>query len=112
MVFMLHQKCDGSRHDGKAKDVLIDPIATQKRVGCEGGTARDPVTNTAQLRSYEIYDALLQLKAMILASSKKAASPAKVPGISKGCATRLRCLAADARACRLALCTSMKFNDR
>ena len=34
--------------------------------------SRDPATKVAQLRNYEIYDALLQLQAMILASSKEA----------------------------------------
>ena len=36
--------------------------------------SRDPTTKTAQLRNYEIYDALLQTQAMILASSKEASS--------------------------------------
>lgn len=38
---------------------------------------RDRTTNIASLRNYAIYDALLQLQAMILASSKEAGSPVK-----------------------------------
>lgn len=51
--------------------------------------SRDPATKVAQLRNYEIYDALLQLQAMILASSKEAGSPAKMRGIGNEFAKRL-----------------------
>ena len=44
--------------------------------------SRDPATDLAPLRNYEIYDALLQLQAMILASSKEACSPTKMRAIS------------------------------
>jgi hypothetical protein len=57
--------------------------------------SRDPATNVAQLRNYEIYDALLQLQAMILASSKEAGSPAKVRGIGNEFAKRLSRLVAE-----------------
>jgi hypothetical protein len=58
-------------------------------------SSRDPATQIAQLRNYEIYDALLQLQAMILASSKEAASPAKMRGISNEFAKRLSHLVAE-----------------
>ena len=58
-------------------------------------TSRDPATNLAQLRNYEIYDALLQLQAMILASSKEARSPAKMRGIGNEFAKRLSRLVAE-----------------
>lgn len=51
--------------------------------------SRDPATRIAALRNYEIYDALLQLQAMILASSKEAGSPAKMRGIGNEFAKRL-----------------------
>jgi hypothetical protein len=57
--------------------------------------SRDPATKIAQLRNYEIYDALLQLQAMILASSKEAASPTKMRGISNEFAKRLSRLVAE-----------------
>jgi len=57
-------------------------------------TSRDPATKVAQLRNYEIYDALLQLQAMILASSKEAESPAKMRGIGNEFAKRLSRLVA------------------
>jgi len=57
-------------------------------------SSRDPVTNVAQLRNYEIYDALLQLQAMILASSKEAGSPTEMHRIGKEFAKRLRRLVA------------------
>ncbi|HUN95093.1 MAG TPA: hypothetical protein VMU69_02500 [Bradyrhizobium sp.] len=59
------------------------------------GASRDPITNSAQLRNYEIYDALLQLQAMILASSKEAESPAKMRGIGNAFAKRLGRLVAE-----------------
>ena len=58
-------------------------------------TSRDPATQIAQLRNYEIYDALLQLQAMILASSKEAGSPAKMRGIGNEFAKRLSRLVAE-----------------
>ena len=57
--------------------------------------SRDPATQIAQLRNYEIYDALLQLQAMILASSKAAESPAKMRGIGSEFAKRLSRLVAE-----------------
>jgi hypothetical protein len=51
--------------------------------------SRDPTTKVAQLRNYEIYDALLQLQAMILASSREAGSRVKMRGISNEFAKRL-----------------------
>jgi len=53
-------------------------------------TARDPASGMVPLLNYEIYDALLQLQAMILASSKQAGSPAKMREISNDFAKRLR----------------------
>jgi len=57
--------------------------------------SRDPVTNVTPLRNYEIYDALLQLQAMILASSKEAGSPTKMRAIGSQFAKRLRRLVAE-----------------
>jgi hypothetical protein len=57
--------------------------------------SRDPATQVAHLRNYEIYDALLQLQAMILASSKEAGSPAKMRGIGNEFAKRLSRLVAE-----------------
>ncbi len=51
--------------------------------------SRDPTTNVSQLRNYEIYDALLQLQAMVLASSKDAGSPSKMREIGQEFAKRL-----------------------
>ena len=58
-------------------------------------TSRDPETKTAALRNYEIYDALLQLQAMILASSKEAKSPTRARETSYEFAKRLRRLIAQ-----------------
>jgi len=57
--------------------------------------ARDPATGTASLRNYEIYDALLQLQALLLASSKDASSPAKMREIGNEFSKRLRRLVAE-----------------
>ena len=57
--------------------------------------SRDPTTNMATLRNYEIYDALLQLQAIILASSKQAASAAEMRVIGAQFARRLRRLVAE-----------------
>jgi hypothetical protein len=57
--------------------------------------SRDPATKTAQLRNYEIYDALLQTQAMILASSKEANSATQMRGIGNEFAKRLRRLVAE-----------------
>src|ERR1051326_174777 len=57
--------------------------------------ARDPATGTASLRNYEIYDALLQLQALLLASSKDAGSPTKMREIGNDFAERLRRLVAE-----------------
>jgi hypothetical protein len=60
--------------------------------------SRDPATKTAQLLNYEIYDALLQAQAMVLASSKEANSAAQMRDISHEFAKRLRRLAAEFKA--------------
>ena len=57
--------------------------------------SRDPATKTAQLLNYEIYDALLQTQAMILASSKEASSATQMRGIGNEFAKRLRRLVAE-----------------
>jgi hypothetical protein len=57
--------------------------------------SRDPATNLAPLRNYEIYDALLQLQAIILASSKQAGSAAEIRVIADQFARRLRRLVAE-----------------
>jgi hypothetical protein len=57
--------------------------------------SRDPTTSIAPLRNYEIYDPLLQLQAMILASSKQADSPTKMRAIGNEFAKRLRRLVAE-----------------
>jgi hypothetical protein len=57
--------------------------------------SRDPATNLAPLRNYEIYDALLQLQAIILASSKQASSAAEIRVIDDQFARRLRRLVAE-----------------
>lgn len=59
------------------------------------GASRDPVTSLAQLRNYEVYDTLLKLQAMILASSKEAGSAAKMREIGNEFAKRLRRLVAE-----------------
>lgn len=51
----------------------------------------------APLRNYEIYDALLQIQAMILASSKESGSPVKMREIGGDFSKRLRRLVADFR---------------
>jgi hypothetical protein len=56
--------------------------------------ARDPATNLALLKNYEIYDALLHLQAMILASSKQAGSTTQMREIGNQFAKRLRRLVA------------------
>lgn len=57
--------------------------------------SRDPVTNTARVRNYEVYDALLQLQAMIVASSKEAGSTVKMREIGNEFAKRLRRLVTE-----------------
>ncbi len=57
-------------------------------------SSHDPKTNVTALRNYEIYDALLQIQAMILASSKQAGSPSEMRAISNDFAKRLRRLVA------------------
>ncbi|HUD85646.1 MAG TPA: hypothetical protein VMR17_04295 [Xanthobacteraceae bacterium] len=57
--------------------------------------SRDPTTNLAPLRNYEIYDALLQIQAMILASSKDSRSTTKMRTIGIEFAKRLRRLVAE-----------------
>ena len=58
-------------------------------------TSRDPETKMAALRNYEIYDALLQLQAVILASSKETSSPTRARETSNEFAKRLRRLIAQ-----------------
>jgi hypothetical protein len=57
--------------------------------------SRDPATNVAALRNYEIYDALLQIQAMILATSKQAGSPTEMRATGNDFAKRLRRLVAE-----------------
>jgi len=57
--------------------------------------SRDLATNMAALRNYEVYDALLQIQAMILASSKQACSPTEMRAIGTEFAKRLRRLVAE-----------------
>ncbi len=52
--------------------------------------SRDPVTGLAPVRNYEVYDALLQVQAMIIAGSKQASSPAKIREIANELSKRLR----------------------
>jgi len=59
--------------------------------------SRDPATGLSALRNYEIYDALLQIQAMILASSKESGSPAGMRTIGDEFAKRLRRLVAEFR---------------
>ena len=59
--------------------------------------SRDPGTGVAPLRNYEIYDALLQIQAMLVASSKDSGSPAKLREISNDFSKRLRLLIVDFR---------------
>ena len=54
--------------------------------------SRERETKVATLRNYEIYDALLQLQAMILASAKETDSPTKARETSNAFAKRLRLL--------------------
>lgn len=57
--------------------------------------SRDPTTNMAALRNYEIYDALLQVQAIILASSKQAGSVTEMRVIGAQFGRRLRRLVAE-----------------
>ena len=59
--------------------------------------SRDPRTGVAALRNYEIYDALLQLQAMILGSSKETNSPTRTRETCNEFARRLRRLIAQYR---------------
>lgn len=59
--------------------------------------SRDPVTGISPLRNYEIYDALLQIQAMILASSKESGSPTKLRAAGDDFSRRLRRLVANFR---------------
>jgi hypothetical protein len=52
--------------------------------------SRDSATGLAPVRNYEVYDALLQVQAMILATSKDASSPTKTREIANELAKRLR----------------------
>jgi hypothetical protein len=53
-------------------------------------TARDPKTNVAALRNHEIYDALLQVQAMILATPKEASSPTRIRQAAEEFGPKLR----------------------
>jgi hypothetical protein len=75
-----------STYRDQIRDIVWDAIL-------EG--SRDPTTNVAALRNYEIYDALLQVQAKILASSKQARSPTKMREIGSDFAIRLRRLVAE-----------------
>lgn len=57
--------------------------------------SRDSVSGVAPLRNYEIYDALLQIQAMILASSKEVGSPTQLRATGIEFAKRLRRLVAE-----------------
>lgn len=57
--------------------------------------SRDPVSGVAPLRNYEIYDALLQIQAMILASSKEIGSPTQLRVTGIEFAKRLRRLVTE-----------------
>ena len=59
--------------------------------------SRDPGTGVAPLRNYEIYDALLQIQAMLVASSKDGGSPAKLREIGNDFSKRLRRLVTEFR---------------
>jgi hypothetical protein len=50
----------------------------------------DPATNVAALRNHEIYDALINLQAMILATSKDMGSPTKIRQIAEIFSKKLR----------------------
>lgn len=51
---------------------------------------RDPATNVAALRNHEICDALLDIQAMLLATSKEAGSPTKIRETAEQFAKKLR----------------------
>jgi hypothetical protein len=70
----------------RIRDIVWDAIL-------EG--SRDAATNAAVLRNYEIYDALLQIQAMILASSKQARSLTEMRATGNEFAKRLRRLVAE-----------------
>jgi hypothetical protein len=70
----------------RIRDIVWDAIL-------EG--SRDAATNVTALRNYEIYDALLQIQAMILASSKQARSPTEMRTTGNEFAKRLRRLVAE-----------------
>jgi hypothetical protein len=86
----------------KAHDIDVFDRAYRDRV-CDAvwkaivEAVRDPATGISPLRNYEVYDALLQIQAMILASSKESGSPAKLRSISDDFSRRLRRLVADLR---------------
>jgi hypothetical protein len=84
----------------KAKDIDAFDRAYSDRIRDSVWNAileasRDSATNVTSLRNYEIYDALLQLQAMILASSKEAGSPRKMRAIGVEFAKRLGRLVAE-----------------
>ena len=65
----------------KARDAVWAAIVT---------ASLDTATGLSPIRNYEIYDALLQVQAMILATSKQASSPTKTREIANELAKRLR----------------------
>jgi hypothetical protein len=73
---------------------VFDPLYRDKVRDAVWGAivnaSRDPGTGLAPVRNYEVYDALLQVQAMILASSKQASSPTKTREIANELAKRLR----------------------
>lgn len=84
----------------KAKEIDIFDSAYRDRVRDSVWEAIvaascEPGSNVAPLRNYEIYDALLQLQAMILACSKDASSPTKLRTIGDQFAKRLCRLVAE-----------------
>lgn len=82
-----------STHNSRQIDIF-DPIYRDKVRDAVWAAivdaSRDPATGLAPVRNYEVYDALLQVQAMILASSEKASSPTKTREIANELAKRLR----------------------
>jgi hypothetical protein len=101
MVITLYSRLQG----GRGMKERPEDIDAFDRAYCERirdavwqaiiAASRDPASQIAQLRNYEIYDALLQLQATILASSKEAASPTKMRAIGNEFAKRLSRLVAE-----------------
>jgi hypothetical protein len=84
----------------KTKEIDVFDLAYRDRIRDAVWNAilersRDPATNVAAPRNYEIYDALLQIQAMILATSKQARSPTEMRSTGNDFAKRLRRLVAE-----------------